>query len=875
MAFGRGERKEADMSHSGDRFLTARREKVRAEETMAEGIKALHAYALQKEIKFDSQGMAIVNVPFAEMQELKVANHFPHRPKGVNIVLYRDNPPPIQHPPVNYMIAQAMRGLNHAADLLYKIEDTKTLEGYTRINQMKIDDFFKKNKTKKDDVIAESFKKETSGWMKENINLFLNGLYLKYKAKPFAKGEKQLSFEKFSKKVMKKASNEASNRNDTLTFYNKQFSYNQAADVTSHQREIGEECPNKGIVVEGVIQEKPSLYKVTTSYFKHGSLAPDEFEVKHMMPKLWRAERGEDIDIAILMDVYHKAQAVLKSMAELRILGGAISPIVIDWNYQLLTSNFGNIDDQQLAFSYIVKALQLLNQTEMEFKGANRQDIKVQINCTVFNAGINKVGAYTSGKEGRQTSENRRAYLQIGEAIQVSSLNPNAEKFYNELKSDDPLKSLLLVLEPRENSYRSDYLDELKRLKEINDHSQALIISIKAQEAQLAHLQKEEPSQDMKPLEESISILEKELQTSVGKCKEANDRIDKITENMENLNKKIWEKNKKKIIGAIDNLKEGARTGNPILKQLHQDLKSDDKEKQQRAVDIVNSITMMTFKAYMNDLYYVAYMNDKDYCGKYREPKNAAIFHAYMEACQNLTGMMASVGCKSANDRTYVARLFIAVLEGKQAGSVEPPLNLHGNDKEYQKLIETMNLMSMKNSALFSAINDSGATPKVKIKNYRYLQGIFNIDSLNKFGKYAAHKLPKLFGILGGPFKEMKMAAKHSTGQVFGRLAETKEKSLVSGLSSAELKEKSLSLSPEDAALHRVSKEDSASPREVFGRSEVKESSASSLAGEQLPSLPEGAAPRRALKEGSTSPKSESDLPKDAAPIRRLGGPSA
>jgi hypothetical protein len=157
--------------------------------------------------------------------------------------------------------------------------------------------------------------------------------------------------------------------------------------------------------------------------------------------------------------------------------------------------------------------------------------------------------------------------------------------------------------------------------------------------------------------------------------------------------------------------------------------KTTTREEKDEAAEKINKLSLMYYKQQMDKLYY---------SGKYRKPEMAAIFNAYMGICQHLMGMQGSIGCKSANDRTYVARLLIATLSTQDPALI-PSLDVT-NPEDYKlfksALMQTL-AKPMSNSAIFAAINDTrGGTPKVDNKKFPII-----IDKISEYGKNAAHKL--------------------------------------------------------------------------------------------------------------------------------------
>src|SRR3990167_8009405 len=154
-----------------------------------------------------------------------------------------------------------------------------------------------------------------------------------------------------------------------------------------------------------------------------------------------------------------------------------------------------------------------------------------------------------------------------------------------------------------------------------------------------------------------------------------------------------------------------------------------------------NMIT--SYKSFLDEMYYL---------DQYTRPDQAIVFNAYLAAYEKTIGMMTSTGCKSGNDRTYVARLFLAAMENRDLAQFPLPEEYHFPPKSSQtiqktELFKRMNAIAHTDAAAISPIIDNGAPPKVSASKFSVLKGIQGIKFVGdkEFGeKYATHKMKKM-----------------------------------------------------------------------------------------------------------------------------------
>lgn len=155
-------------------------------------------------------------------------------------------------------------------------------------------------------------------------------------------------------------------------------------------------------------------------------------------------------------------------------------------------------------------------------------------------------------------------------------------------------------------------------------------------------------------------------------------------------------------------------------------------EQKNHITELLANITACVLKSYMDDLYY---------SGEYRNPEKAAMFHAYEANLQRLIGIMTSLGCKSANDRTWLVRLLIDTL-----ATAPNPLSIEYHPTENNTALKNSQWNkrtsdnAISHAAMPACIYDNRGDPKF-IKKFPFLKIKFG-ELIGKIGeKFAAHKL--------------------------------------------------------------------------------------------------------------------------------------
>lgn len=151
------------------------------------------------------------------------------------------------------------------------------------------------------------------------------------------------------------------------------------------------------------------------------------------------------------------------------------------------------------------------------------------------------------------------------------------------------------------------------------------------------------------------------------------------------------------------------------------------------------------------------YMDDLYYSGDYKKPEKAVAFNMYCSAYQQLIDMPSSLGCKSANDRTWIQRVLNDHLMDGISQNEGADALLHGKDgKPLHESSEAFHsfvggIKSYKNSATWSCPQDTaGGTSKVGAKGYPFLSAIKSqLEPLAAFGHWAADKMKgKILGVI-------------------------------------------------------------------------------------------------------------------------------
>lgn len=489
--------------------------------------------------------------------------------------------------------------------------------------------------------------------------------------------------ESFQKKIRKTASNLLSNTSSIATFdrATQSGAFMTAAKVTAHDRSFeSTTAPNLSSVY--AFKFDGSDIQVTTSYEKHASLVPIEEEF---------SERNHN---KIILKTKDQAREVIRQMAMKLIHGTDLldrkEPIAvsigIDWFYNILTSNLKilDLDKQTETYSFIAEALEQLQKEEFIFKIKSNfnQDITIKIKTRpyLFNAGVAKVAE--SSYDDIVLNNNRKAYLHL------------SEKFFEEEIGD-----LIHIF--------AGYYQELSKYPEKNKEFETRETALTSSFAEFAS--------ELSKMNKALSLLNNEAN------KQGTMSISEFEKNMKKniVNKKIEElKN-----NLQDKLERFLIVVNAIINdeylQVHPGL---HKELIDMRDKLLEQATMLNYKAEMDILYY---------SGKYKNPKIAPMLVADMTNLERLLGLLSSNGCKSANDRQFVAKLYI---EGIALGKRGDELNAF-IAKNFPH-----------NSGFIATVYDTGgAPPKASASKFPALKASglsASYDVCKDWGeKFATHKI--------------------------------------------------------------------------------------------------------------------------------------
>lgn len=680
----------------------ARTEVKTAEKKVADGIAQIFAeYKPKNKGEYDAQGIATVEISYEKLKENGIADQFPNNgERGITVHFYGPNY--IPHPPLRYMVEQKVKSLCKAVAIVYDQDENEIINKIWPAIEKKLKAEMEANKEAIKD--PEKFHKKA-----KELMAVLTGQALVELHDAYAPNKK---YEKFTKEIIKVSTNHRSNDESILTLdeQSRIFSYDHVVSpTTAHDRDLGKPCANLSIVFEGKYNNKDgkTVAAVTSSVVKHASLPPiDKLSSIRLLDP-------NESNIDILIDTCNHIEEVAKAMATLRQHGKEDNgPIAIDWTYQLLTSNAFNRDKQAITYGYITKAANLMNGAQLI--ASNQQAIDLSFN--VFNAGLNSVAQWNlAQKTDSQRYENRKAFIHLSENLNnhVNLLPPNLMKLCTQL---DTPKSKELI--NKNHDFLKQQSNNAKQFGNLRQQFNELKKSLD---------NKKLPRHEKKNLQNKLIRCKKQIRATVKRSQRINKKIRQVTYQIEKEQKAQWQKHGAQITSVINNLPK-----RPEMIKIVKDLDSPDEKIRNQAAESILAIAALTYKVYMNELYY-----DKTY----REPKNAAMFNTYMAAYQHIIGMTASTGCKSANDRTYVARLFLAAMEGRDHKELLRPPPVHRDAEAFKNLQSEMSQRAMTNSASISCINDNGGTPKVSANKFKSLSEVKYINFVGKFGDYAAHKI--------------------------------------------------------------------------------------------------------------------------------------
>lgn len=779
------------MSQSrSEELKSARQEVSAAEKKVAEGIKKIHELGIQKLNKeskeyqssvsqYDSQGVAKVELTSDELKEAKLDSYFPEGlDQGISILLFKG---PLTHPPIQYMVQQKIRLLCRTAetdfgikniDAIQKILFEKLSKDMNNLNPSD-EDFHDKSKKLMNQYIGE-----TCAALYQNLDKRSDIPKIFQDVYP-NKDPSKISIEKqFVKSLNKKSTHHRSSEMAILTFNEttNKFSFDVSPKtdkiITAHDREIGNGTANLTTVWEGTTSGEN--YQVTSQLVKHGSPAP-----------LDAIKAGKD-PIDILIDTYQNFKEITSTIAANRLHGrnNDNKSINIDLNYHLLTSNRLNQEKQRQSYKYTASAAQLMSGVAYEQNG-----IQITPQVHVMNIGINILtGNNPASKTVR--FENRKTYIHLSDALQAATpLTECSENLKNALGKEEftTFSDTIAPLSDLNNKKADEKVQkEIKQAEVIQNQMKENNITFKlacdyylSEKEKLATAQnqlKDEKDQDKIAALNSLIQHKKELLTDARKdiqqCMDANKELRKelgklhkiILLARKNFFKDPLYVQNSNIQKSIQFLMENREDKNGTIQKLSNiinDPKADPLLKKE-AEDYAASLLAHVCKAYMDKLYYSKQI---------RDPDKAALFHSYSMMYEHLLGLSSNTGCKSANDRTYIVRLFVAHLQGQPLDQVSIPDDL-SDDVNFHIMIDALNQDAMTNSAMISPMHDSGggtpkagtgvaaATRKLTLKEswqrtkqkaievintsvFKWLKGIKGLQESFKFGNYAPHKLAK------------------------------------------------------------------------------------------------------------------------------------
>ncbi len=781
----------------GMAWLTAKRIRQNAENKVANGLSTVLALAKSKaeknEIPADFQGITTVVLSKQEIINAGVVQAFPfldNQKNGITVHIFAKDA--VQFPPIGYILDQKMSSLLSVFKMMILGKEKKYFKNSHRIN---IKDIFNNETENKFKAICIEVESEIEKLKKNNVPLNQwNNLVTSSIQSAIAKVlhvlyetcckldlfSNKINFEEFAKSIIKESSHHRSNDNHTLTYSEDSqiFSFDEVVSpVTAHDRTIGKNIANLSMVYEGQIKDNKAT--IASSTFKHASpVAIDDVKT------LYVSDMGES-DPRLLADTEKNIKQIATAMAQFQVHGGAdkSQPVQVDWTYQLLTSNAGDRQKQARTYGYIVKAKNALN--GKTFK-AEKRDFNVQLNMHVMNAGINAAGGFEFGhKSENQRQENRDAFIHLSKSLAghldilwVGIYNKRAEALNKKQNNSAPkpqeprvkysrfdlaIRDLVKVYEDglipmdktvdmqktKDTELKEELKEELKneykvKFKEIERTLEAKIISLKDNYPSVEELS----FRKQKKLADKITDeMEKAKQKKSELQMEFKHRFDQISaptkvdngqmneafsQEVENQLKAKWQPRRyKRIENALK-----------TIKQYPEEAKKLDAK-------VLLSLTALIYKTYIDNLYY---------SGEYRKPEKAVLFNTYVAAYQRLTGLSGSIGCKSANDRTYVLRLFLAAVEGRDHQATPLPPAYHQDPQAlHQLLAQDVSQRVMSNAAIYSCINDTaGGTPKVHdgLFGFPILEPVKGINLLDKFGKFAAEKIKKMISKFNSIIKQ-------------------------------------------------------------------------------------------------------------------------
>lgn len=702
----------------------AHREIKSAEAKVAVGIGKLYRHLRHKQY-VDPQGLAIVELkPNDAMLTDEIKHAFPNQLKNGITVLYMKRGY-VQFPPLRYMIRQKIKSLYAAATTCYGLLPESEAAQKALITDLEAHlAQFK--------PIRDLFKAQADRYMRFYIKQSVRVLYQLYCAKQTENGQLPDGYKRFLKNIFATSQLARASTASILTFDEAlhQFSFDEGAEIAAHDRSLDQSTANLSWVCDGVwtVADDKQSFTMLSSTVKHASLAPiDAFKAKN-----------PPSSTDIVMSTYAHMKEVVAKLVAIRVHGRRAEmrdqPMEVNWVYHLVTSNMLNKDQQALSYGYIVRAGQLLDGNRLTIPIDDTLSITVIPSIYVLNAGINQFGGDSLFQKDKFERENTKAYFYLSHtlqsAINITELLAQWRTLFEgkyllfpkEYKAVTLLLNDLSVLHTKINYLPEKYRGIKQWLAENNNH----------------YFQ---PLVDLLPRSQDPAYFEDELKSIIRRTKNENHTLGELQHEI-----------KKQVLVRFDAVLAtqinaalhflGSQPGKDLFNKLIT-LQSDPAiSQQQRALleKIVFTLIVYVYKNYMDRLYY---------SGDYqKDPKNAALFHLYSMAFEYLLGITNSVGCKSANDRTYVMRLFFAALHTMMNNQLLLPPDLQRAER-YQHFVRCLDGLAMSHAALFSCIDDTaGGPPKISSKrgffaSYYYLDGITGLKdkACEALGDYAPHKM--------------------------------------------------------------------------------------------------------------------------------------
>jgi hypothetical protein len=733
---------------------TARAEVAVAEEKVALGIQYL--YDLHKnEAKFDAQNIATLTLSASQLNtevstrfgNCRLGDLFPNKlENGVTLHLFGEHY--IPHPPANYMIQQKISSLCEAASrppfslnptFTQGLEKLYARLANNRLNTLVYEIYGADGVARSTPAQEKQFHEGVDHLIRQYAEEAVQKLQQeaqKHLLEDKAVQQTVDSYALFSKALLNNSSHHRSDTHDILTFNlaTNHFSYDEAANITAHDRTLDTGCANLSLVFEGRFKqtERDAAATVVSSTVKHASPVA--------IDSIGKANKTD-----LLIDTYRNMEDVIRAMVRLRLHGRTAAtrdnPLAINWVYQMLTTNAFNLDNQAEAYQLVTHAARLLNHSTRQIDGVN-----VNLDVAVMNAGINKIAEVGSGgqfmaymskmipknKSDTQRRENRQAYMQLSEAVSSLAIADSHPRGVIET-----FNSLKICLQPEQTSSTDPVKEAYAKLEALRAQIAANSNDMYNCNETLRNLNAARTQANAPDLiDKQIEAIKKSVATLDDKAEKLFDDIRKQTDVIEKHERSRWIVRDSVTRSCITTLSNYIQTSTELQQRLANPVARDDTLR-----DLL-SITALIYKTYANQLYYGD--GTKKYEEVYRNPEKAALFNAYLVTYQRLTGMMASFGCKSANDRTLVLRELIAALSHlSQQTPPTTPRAYHLDSLPQTQLSTLISSFIMSNSALYSAINDtSGATAKVDSGKFPFLSGVKNIDLIGDFGEnYAAHKM--------------------------------------------------------------------------------------------------------------------------------------